>query len=176
VDGKLTEIIEAILFVAGDPVNVDTLAHAMNLTRNELNVALADLTNHLDMENHGIRLNRSGESVFLSIKPELAPEVEAFLQPLKRMPLSQAVMETLSIVAYRQPVTKADIEAIRGVKCDYSIQSLLAKGFIQEAGRQEGLGRPILYATTDEFLRHFGLESLDRLPEVGLPKEGEVRV
>ena len=92
------------------------------------------------------------------------------------MPLSQAVLETLSIVAYRQPVTKGDIEAIRGVKCDYSVQSLLNKGFIEEAGRRETLGRPILYRTTDAFLKHFGLESLEQLPEVGLPPEGEVGV
>lgn len=174
--GNLTEVIEAILFVSGDPVCVDVLAHAMNLTTSELESALEALSDHLLLENHGIRLNRSGDSVFLSIKPELAQQVEAFLQPLKKMPLSQAVLETLSIVAYRQPVTKGDIEAIRGVKCDYSVQSLLNKGFIEEAGRRETLGRPILYRTTDAFLKHFGLESLEQLPEVGLPPEGEVSV
>ena len=161
---------EAILFVSGEPVQADMLAHALNLTRSELDAVLENLADHLNQSEHGIRLNRNGESVYLSIKPELAPQVEAFLQPLKKMPLSQAVMETLSIVAYRQPVTKADIEAIRGVKCDYSIQSLLNKGFIREAGRREILGRPIEYATTDEFLRHFGIESIEQLPAVDLPK------
>ena len=163
---NLTAIIEAILFVSGDPVRVDALAHAMNLTVSELNEALAALGDHLALENRGIQLNRSGETVFLSICPKYAGQVEAFLQPLQKQPLSQAVLETLSIIAYRQPVTKGDIEAVRGVKCDYSVQSLLNKGFIEEQGRRETLGRPILYGTTDAFLRHFCISSLDDLPEL----------
>ena len=131
---NLTAIIEAILFVSGDPVRTDALAHAMNLTVSELNEALAALGDHLALENRGIQLNRSGETVFLSICPKYAEQVEDFLQPLQKQPLSQAVLETLSIIAYRQPVTKGDIEAVRGVKCDYSVQSLLNKGFIEEAG------------------------------------------
>ena len=75
--------------------------------------------------------------------------------------LSQAVLETLSIIAYRQPVTKGDVEGVRGVKCDYSVQTLVNRGFIEECGRRETLGRPILYRTTDKFLQHFGIESLD---------------
>ncbi|NLF27194.1 MAG: SMC-Scp complex subunit ScpB, partial [Clostridiales bacterium] len=91
-----------------------------------------------------------------------------YLQPVRKQPLSQAALETLSIIAYRQPVTKADIEAVRGVKCDYSVQALLNKGLICEAGRKETLGRPILYQTTDEFLRHFGISSLAELPMAAL--------
>ena len=171
---NLTAIIEAILFVSGDPVRVDALAHAMNLTVSELEAALAALEDHLALEDRGIRLNRSGETVFLSINPRYAGVVETFLQPLQKQPLSQAVLETLSIIAYRQPVTKGDIEAVRGVKCDYSVQSLLNKGFIEEQGRRETLGRPILYGTTDKFLQHFGMETLSDLPAVeALPPEGE---
>ena len=174
---NLSAIIEAILFVSGDPVRVDALAHAMNLTVSELNEALAALGDHLALENRGIQLNRSGETVFLSICPKYAPQVEAFLQPLQKQPLSQAVLETLSIIAYRQPVTKGDIEAVRGVKCDYSVQSLLNKGFIEECGRRETLGRPILYATTDKFLQHFGMETLADLPNVDLSAaEGEIGI
>ena len=138
-------------------------------------VPLEALGDHLSLEGRGIRLNRSGESVFLSIRPEYAPQVEAFLQPLQKRPLSQAVLETLSIIAYRQPCTRGDIESIRGVKCDYSVQSLLAKGFIEECGQRETLGRPTLYRTTDAFLKHFGIESLEDLPSVDLnPPEGEI--
>ena len=174
---NLSAIIEAILFVSGDPVRVDALAHAMNLTTSELNAALAALSDHLALENRGIQLNRSGETVFLSICPKYAKPVEDFLQPLQKQPLSQAVLETLSIIAYRQPVTKGDIEAVRGVKCDYSVQSLLNKGFIEEVGRRETLGRPILYGTTDKFLQHFGLETLNDLPDAGLTQpEGEIGV
>jgi segregation and condensation protein B len=174
---NLGAIIEAILFVSGDPVRVEDLAHAMNLTTSEMQESLNALGDHLSLENRGIQLNRSGETVFLSIRPKFAPQVEAFLQPLQKRPLSQAVLETLSIIAYRQPCTRGDIEAIRGVKCDYSVQSLLNKGFIEEQGRRETLGRPILYGTTDKFLQHFGMETLADLPEVqSLAPEGEIGI
>lgn len=174
---NLSAIIEAILFVSGDPVRVDAMAHAMNLTVSELSEALDALTDHLALEKRGIQLNRSGGTVFLSICPAYAPQVELFLQPLQKQPLSQAVLETLSIIAYRQPVTKGDIEAVRGVKCDYSVQSLLNKGFVEECGRRETLGRPILYQTTDAFLQHFGMETLDDLPNVNLAAvEGEIGI
>ena len=149
---ELCAVIEAILFVSGDPVRVEDLAHSMNLTFMEMEAALSELADHLSLESHGLQLNRSGG--------------EAFLQPLEKRPLSQAVLETLSIIAYRQPVTKADIEQVRGVKCDYSVQALLSKGLIEEAGRREALGRPILYRTTDAFLRHFGISTLEELPQV----------
>ena len=173
---NLTAIIEAILFVSGDPVRVDVLAHAMNLTVQELEQALDELRDHLALENRGIQLNRSGETVFLSICPKYAPQVELFLQPIQKQPLSQAVLETLSIIAYRQPVTKGDVEGVRGVKCDYSVQTLVNRGFIEECGRRETLGRPILYRTTDKFLQHFGIESLDELPSVDFSSEGEMPI
>ena len=163
---ELCGIIEAILFVAGEPVVRGDLAHALNLTLGELDEALQALSDHFDAEHRGLRLNRYGTSVQLAIRPEYAPFVERLLQPVQKQPLSQAAMETLSVIAYRQPVTKADIEQVRGVKCDYSVQALLAKGLIEEAGRRETLGRPILYRTTDAFLRHFGISTLEELPQV----------
>ena len=174
---NLEAIVEAILFVSGDPVRVEDLAHAMNLTEMEMVGALDALKDHLQLENRGIQLNRSGETVFLSIRPEFAPQVEAFLQPLQKRPLSQAVLETLSIIAYRQPCTRGDIEAIRGVKCSYSIQALLDKGLIEACGQRDTLGRPTLYRTTDAFLKHFGIETLDDLPGIDITApEGEIGV
>ena len=174
---QLCGVLEAILYVAGEPVNAQALAHALNLTTMELEEAVEQLRESCLLDRRGIRLNRHGGEIQLSINPEYAPYVEAFLQPIKRQSLSQAVLETLSIIAYRQPVTKSDIEAVRGVKCDYSVQLLLARGLIEEQGRRETLGRPILYGTTDKFLRHFGLEGLSQLPEEGTHKnEGEVQV
>jgi segregation and condensation protein B len=165
---KLTCIIEAILFVAGEPVTLTDLAHALDLTVSELIPALDQLKDEYDLDRRGLRLNRFGESVQLSIRPDYAPYIERLLQPVQKQSLSQAAMETLSIVAYRQPVTKTEIEAVRGVKCDYSVTSLLNKGLIEEAGRRESLGRPIQYATTEKFLQHFGIESLNELPELDI--------
>ena len=94
------------------------------------------------------------------------------LQPVQKQSLSQAVMETLAVVAYRQPVTRAEVEQIRGVKCDYSLQSLMNKELIMEVGRKEALGRPILYGTTENFLSHFGLMTLEDLPPMPeVPRE-----
>ena len=159
-------ILEAILFVSGDPVPVSDIAHALNLTEDEMEEHVRTLQDHLSLENHGLRLNRYGNSVQLSIRGEFAPYIENLLQPVRKQSLSQSVLETLSIIAYRQPVTKTEIEQIRGVKCDYSVQLLLKRALICEAGRRETLGRPVLYATTEEFLRHFGIESLSDLPKI----------
>ena len=175
---NLEAVIEAILFVSGDPVRTEDLAHALDMTVSELEQVLEALADHLELEGRGIQLNRSGETVFLSIRPALAPQVEAFLQPLQKRPLSQAVLETLSIIAYRQPCTRGDIEAIRGVKCDYSVQSLLDKGLIEACGQRETLGRPTLYRTTDAFLQRFGMETLQDLPviEPEGSSEGEIGI
>lgn len=157
-------VVEAILYVAGEPVPVEDLAHALDMTRSEMEGVLDGLRDTCDLERRGLQLNRYGGEVQLSIRAEYAAYVERLLQPVQQQSLSQAAMETLSVIAYRQPVTKADIEKVRGVKCDYSVQSLINKGLICEMGRKETLGRPILYGTTDAFLRHFGIESLDELP------------
>ena len=157
-------VIEAILFVSGEPVEAETLAHALNLTTTELNLELDKLSAALTLDCRGIQLNRNGGSLQLSINPKFAPQVEAFLQPVRRQSLSQSVMETLSVIAYRQPVTRGEIEAVRGVKCDYSVQSLLNKGFIAECGQRDTLGHPMEYRTTDAFLQHFGLSALTDLP------------
>ncbi|MBE5765702.1 MAG: SMC-Scp complex subunit ScpB [Clostridiales bacterium] len=162
---ELSAKIQAILFVAGEPVAISDLAHALNLTETEMNAAMDTMRDQMDASG-GLRLNRFGGKAQLSIKPEYAGAVEALLNPTQRMPLTSAVMETLSIIAYRQPVTKSEIEAVRGVKCDYSVQSLLNKGLICEMGRRETLGRPVLYGTTDSFLRHFGIEDISQLPDI----------
>ena len=167
-NAKLKCIIEAILFVAGEPVCVEDLAHALDLTVGELSAALDQLRDEYDLDARGVRLARFGDSVQLTTRAEYAPYIERLLQPVQKQSLSQAAMETLSIIAYRQPVTKAEIEAVRGVKCDYSVSSLLHKELICEMGRRESLGRPILYGTTTKFLQHFGIESLNELPPMKL--------
>ncbi len=161
----LAHVIEAILFVAGEPVDVKELQRALDVTEIETAQAIDRLDSDYNFHRRGICLKRFGSHIQLSTRAEYAPYVERLLQPIQKQSLSQSAMETLAVVAYRQPVTKLEIEAVRGVKCDYSVQSLARKGLIEEVGRKETLGRPILYGTTDAFLAHFGFSSLDDLPK-----------
>ena len=162
---ELAHVIEAILFVAGEPVNVKDVQRALDVTEDETRQAIDALDSDYSFHRRGITLKRFGEHIQLSTRAEYAPYVERLLQPIQKQSLSQSALETLAIVAYRQPVTKLEMEAVRGVKCDYSVQSLVNKGLIEEVGRKEALGRPILYGTTDKFLSHFGLRSLEDLPK-----------
>ncbi len=173
---ELMAVIEAILFVAGEPVLLADLQKALEVSPLELSMAVNALESEYDFNRRGIRLKRFGEHIQLATRAEYASYVERLLQPVQKQSLSQAAMETLAVVAYRQPVTKAEVEAIRGVKCDYSIQSLVHKGLIEEVGRKEALGRPILYGTTDAFLGHFGISSLIDLPKLpdNMPAEEQL--
>lgn len=162
---ELAKIIEAILFVSGEPVQLGAVAHALEVTELEVSAAADELASDYDYNRRGICLKRFGSHIQLSTRPDYAPQIEKLLQPIQKQSLSQAALETLAVVAYKQPVTRLDIEAVRGVKCDYSVQSLMNKGLIEEVGRKETLGRPILYGTTDAFLSHFGLTSLEDLPQ-----------
>ena len=162
---ELAKIIEAILFVSGEPVQLGALARALEVTELEVSAAADELASDYDYNRRGICLKRFGSHIQLSTRPDYAPQIEKLLQPIQKQSLSQAALETLAVVAYKQPVTRLDIEAVRGVKCDYSVQSLMNKGLIEEVGRKETLGRPILYGTTDAFLSHFGLTSLEDLPQ-----------
>lgn len=170
---ELSKIIEAILFVSGEPVQLSALAHALDVTELEVSAAADALSADYDFHRRGICLKRFGSHIQLSTRADYAAQIEKLLQPIQKQSLSQAALETLSVVAYKQPVTKLDIEAVRGVKCDYSIQSLVNKGLITEVGRKETLGRPILYGTTDDFLSHFGLQSLEDLPKPPETSSGE---
>ena len=158
--------IEAILFINGEPLPIADLRETLDITELEMINALEALQALYELDGRGLRLNRFGGSVQLTTNPEYAPYVERLLQPSQKQTLSHAALETLSVIAYRQPVTRAQIEAVRGVKCDYSVQSLTGKGLIQVVGKRETIGHPLLYGTTDEFLRHFGIESLNNLPEL----------
>ena len=162
---ELAKIIEAILFVSGEPVQLGAVARALEVTELEVSAAADELASDYDYNRRGICLKRFGSHIQLSTRPDYAPQIEKLLQPIQKQSLSQAALETLAVVAYKQPVTRLDIEAVRGVKCDYSVQSLMNKGLIEEVGRKETLGRPILYGTTDAFLSPFGLTSLEDLPQ-----------
>lgn len=166
---EIPQILEAILFVAGEPVAVADLAQALEVSELEIMHAVEELQR--ECERRGVTIHRYGDHLRMETRPEYAPYVERLLQPVQRQTLSQTAMETLAVIAYRQPVTKGEVEQVRGVKCDYSVQSLLHKGLIREAGRKEALGRPILYATTDRFLEHFGISDIRELPPLSSAQE-----
>ena len=162
--GTLSGRIEAILFVAGEPVRIEELAKALNVSVREVENEVTKLRDEYDFHQRGFTLKRFGHQVQLATRALYATDVVHLLQPVQKQSLSQAAMETLAVVAYKQPVTRAEVEQVRGVKCDYSIQSLVNKELIMEVGRKDTLGRPILYGTTENFLSHFGLTTLEDLP------------
>lgn len=171
----LAASLEALLFVAGGPVTVQQLAAALERKPEEVQQGLKDLGLGYAQQG-GLSLQWYGGKVQMTTAPSLAAQVEKFLGLEASARLSRAALETLAIVAYRQPITRPGIDAIRGVSSDGVLKSLLSKGLIQENGRAEGPGRPILFETTAEFLQHFGLTSLEELPPFeaeGQPAEEE---
>ena len=166
---ELGAAIEAILFVAEKPVTVGELSRATGARAPEVEQALAALEE--SRAGSGLRLQRDGDAWRFVTATEAAKAVSAYLGA-DRLRISQAALETLSVIAYRQPATRGDVEHIRGVNCDQTIDTLLQRRLIEELGRAERPGRPILYGTTWEFLECFGLSSIDQLPRV-LSPEGE---
>lgn len=162
-------LLEALLFVAQGPVKEEDLFAAAGLTAEEGAEVLGRLEVYL--AEGGLRLQRLGRRLQLVTPAEAAPQIEQFLGLEVNLRLSQAALETLAIVAYAQPVTRPQVEAIRGVNSDSVLRTLLAAGLIEEGGRAETVGRPILYQTTFEFLQQFGLTSLDDLPALETVKQ-----
>lgn len=174
----LTACLEALLFVAAEPVTVQQLAQALERPVEEVEQGLKDLALGYARQG-GLSIQWHGGRVQLTTAPHFGSLVEKFLGLEAIARLSRAAMETLAIIAYRQPITRPGIDAIRGVSSDGVLKSLLNKGLIQEAGRAEGPGRPILYETTADFLQHFGLTSLQDLPPFDLevkPEQGEKQI
>jgi segregation and condensation protein B len=160
--------IEALLFVSSAPLDVGRLAEVLGASTGEVEAGLREL--EANLSGRGLRLQRHRSKLQLTTAPELAAEVESFLQMESTARLSPAALEVLAIIAYRQPATRPMIDSIRGVNSDSSLRTLLRLGLIEETGRTEGPGRPILYATTPDFLRHFGIPSLEALPPLA-PEE-----
>lgn len=165
--------IEAVLFASGEPVRIDVLAQALGVTPIEFEVVLEGLKQRYTDE-RGIRLMRYEGSLQLCTRPQYMELIETVLQPVRKQSLTQAALETLAVVAYRQPITRLEIEQIRGVQCDRAVATLVSHGLIVEVGRKETIGRPILYGTTEKFLQHFALTTLSELPRLETIKpEGE---
>lgn len=158
----LKSLVETLVFVSEGPVSIQSLTSALEQDESAIESALAALTD--DYRQRGIRLQRTRDRVQLVSAPEAASYVQKLLGLDDSARLSSAGLETLAIIAYRQPVTRPQIEAIRGVNCDGVIHNLLMRGLIEEIGRLDTVGHPIQYGTTFEFLQYFGLENVNDLP------------
>lgn len=155
----------AVLFAAGGPLKLEVAARALGVAPSALREPLGFLGQHPPL---GLRVQRSGDQLELVSDPDSARCVEALLGVDRPSRLSRAGLETLAIVAYRQPVTRGDIESVRGVNSDGVLTTLLNRGLVAEVGRRDSVGRPTIYGTTPEFLQHLGLQSLDDLPPLPL--------
>ncbi len=158
----LTALVEAILFVSPEPISANQIGTLLKVAPWEIKNSLDELDQLY--QGRGIRLQYHQNKVQITSAPEAAPVLESMLELETTSTLSQAALETLSIIAYQQPITRPQIDSIRGVNSDGVLRTLLNKGLIDDVGREEGPGRPILYSTTTEFLKHFGLASYDELP------------
>lgn len=163
---QVATAIESVLFVSGRPLERTELRKLLDIDDERLTHGLQTLEYDLESNGRGIRLQRLGTQVQLVTAPENARFIAALLGLPMTARLTTAALETLSVIAYRQPVTRAHIETIRGVNSDRALASLIQHGLVVEVGRAQTVGRPILFATTPEFLQQFGLTSLDQLPQV----------
>lgn len=163
---ELKGAIQSLLFVSGDSITFSQLQCVFEIAEKEIRSVVAEMEKEMSDADCGFIPFVTENSVKLVTNPLYERWVVKLLAPPEEKTLSDSLMETLSVVAYRQPVTRADIESIRGVRCEYAVSQLLKQGFIYEAGRKECIGRPVLFKTTDAFLRRFGIHSIDELPRL----------
>jgi segregation and condensation protein B len=161
---SLASQLEALLYASGEPASLSALSTALTATAGEIEAALEELAAQYAVR--GIRVQRSGNKVQLVTSPELAPKIQKFLGLEEVNRLSSAALETLAIIAYSQPITKPQLEMVRGVNCDGVINTLLARNLILELGRADSVGHPMRYGVSFEFLQYFGLRGVHELPPV----------
>lgn len=158
--------LESMMFTWGQPLEAKLAAEAMMVTKEEALEAFRELQEEYEQEQRGIRIREVNGSFQFVTHIDNSDYIARLCTPVKVKRLSQSALEVLAIVAYKQPVTKGEIEAIRGIRCDRVMEGLEAKGLVEERGRSNAIGRPILYGTTDEFLKHFGFTNIKQLPEI----------
>ncbi len=166
---KLKSAVEAIIFACGTPVEAERIAQALEIQSSEVVEICEQLKNDYEKRNSGIRIVRLSESYQMCTVEEYADPIRTVMDIRRNTPLSQAASEVLAVIAYNQPVTKAFVEQVRGVDCSGVVASLVARQLIEEKGRLELPGRPLVYGTTEHFLRCFNISSIDELPP--LPQE-----
>ena len=173
---KLSEveaIIEGVLFAAGDPVELEKISDILDIDKKSTRALITALMDKYEEDSRGIRIIRLEDAYQMCTKSEYHEYIARLAEPRRNQSLSNAAMEVLSIVAYKQPVTRSTIERIRGVSCDSLVNKLIERNLIEEVGRLDAPGRPMLFGTTDEFLRCFGIESVMSLPELPDAEEEE---
>ena len=158
---------ESMMFVWGQPLDVKAAAEIFNINWKDAYECFKELQAEYEQEGRGIRIREVNKSFQFVTAEENIEYIERLCTPVKHKRLSQSALEVLAIVAYKQPVTKGEIEAVRGIKCDRVIEGLQKKDLVAEVGRSTAIGRPILYGTTDTFLKYFGFENLKELPDIG---------
>lgn len=167
---KYKGIVEGLLFASGDEgITINQIAKVIDVSPETVKHLIEELTFDYEHINRGMTIIQSNEIYHLTTKPEHNEYYKKLLQHPRTTRMSQATLETLAIIAYEQPITRVEIEEIRGVNSDYAVQTLLARSLIENVGRKESIGRPILFGTSKEFLTYFGLSSIDELPP--LPNE-----
>lgn len=160
---EIAKIIEGVLFVSGEGVSIEEFKTRFEMNDREFNKCLDILKEKYNQES-GVNVITYKNKVQLCSNPAIADAIAEILNPIRERSLTKAAMETVAIVAYKQPVTRIDIENIRGVNCDYAIQLLLSNNLIEVVGRKDTIGKPVLFGTTDNFLKRFELNSIDELP------------
>lgn len=163
---EIKSIIEGILFTWGDPINVKEIGKILEISKERVRDILNEMISEFEENRRGLRIVKADDYYQIGTRPEHFPWINKLAESKKSKTLSAASLETLSIIAYSQPIVKSEIESLRGVKCDRSIATLMDKNLIKEIGRLEKTGRPIIYGTTEQFLIAFGLESLEELPDL----------
>ena len=161
---KLTNIIEAILFAAGDAVPMDLLREKLEITKKELDDSIRQLERKYSGD-VGIRLLNFNHKLQLATNPDYKDTISLVLMPIREKEFTRTILESAAIIAYKQPITRSELEAIRGINSDYAITTLMSLDMIMPCGRKDTPGKPVLYATTDNFLKRFKLKSLAELPD-----------
>lgn len=173
---KAEAVIEAVLFAMGDSVEMSKLTHVLEMETKDIQEIISSMNERYQREERGIYILELENAYQLCTKPDLYEYLIKVAKAPRKYVMSDTLLETLSIIAYKQPVTRLEVEKIRGVSCDHAVNRLLEFNLIQELGRLDAPGRPLLFGTTEEFLRQFGISSIEDLPEINPEKDEEFKV
>ncbi|WP_207289685.1 SMC-Scp complex subunit ScpB [Senegalia massiliensis] len=163
---QIKGIIEGVLYIWGEPLSIDSLHKILEIDKNKIKNIMEEMINEFDYNRRGLQIIKIKNNYQLTTRPIHYDYIKKLMPEKTNKGLSNAALETLSIISYKQPITRVEIENIRGVKCDKSISTLIDKGLVEEKGRLDRTGKPIIYGTTDNFLRHFGLKDISELPKL----------